>query len=429
MRRIRKMTEQERMQWFRDAKLGLFIHWGPYSLLGRCEWAFRLDGYKVKEYEKVAEGFTGDGFDADQWCAMAVKAGMKYIVLTARHHDGYCLFDSKVSHNTSVKGTPKRDFIREYTDAARRAGLKVGLYYSLVDWRYKGAWDHDRYPESVAAMVQQAHEQVRELMTDYGRIDLLWYDGAQVTTWEWKEHEDIAEFWRARELNAMVRGLQPHIVINNRSGTVEDYVTPERKIEASKEGLPWESCLSICPLSWSYVPDSPNRKTAAAIIRDLIEIAAGGGNLLLNTGPKPDGSMNETEIGSILEAGDWVKRNAEMVYHARRSPLNEFGPHGPNGCLGRWIGSDDPRVHYLAAIGWSGREFWSVRIEGKVESVTIVGSGESVAYRQEGFGRLILQDLPDMPSEPHFTVFKVTFAEPPKAQPEYSRAEWIESDL
>ncbi len=423
------MNNNERMQWFRDAKLGLFVHWGPYSLLGRCEWAFRLDGYKVKEYAHLAEQFTGEGFDADKICATAVEAGMKYIVLTARHHDGYCLYDSQASDFTSVKGTPKRDFIREYTEAARRAGLKVGLYYSLVDWRYKGAWDHDTYPDSVAAMVEQAHAQVRELMTHYGMIDLLWYDGATVTTWQWKETEDIAEFWRSHELNAMVRELQPHIIINNRSGTQEDYVTPERKIEAAKEGLAWESCLSICPLSWSYVPYSPNRKSAAAIVRDLIEIASGGGNLLLNTGPNPDGSLNQVEVESILEAGQWVKRNAEMVYHARRSTLNEFGPHGPNGCLGRWIGSDDPTVHYLAALGWSGKEFWSVRIEGKVESVTVLGTGEDISFRQESFGRLILQDLPDMPTEPLFTVFKVKFAAPPKAQEDYSRAEWIESDL
>ncbi|NOU94800.1 hypothetical protein GC093_16460 [Paenibacillus sp. LMG 31456] len=423
------MNEKERLQWFKDAKLGMFIHWGPYSLLGRCEWAFRLDGYKVKEYERLADAFRGEGFDAEHMCNTAVQAGMKYIVLTARHHDGYCLYDSQVSDFTSVKGTPRRDFIREYTDAARRAGLKVGLYYSLVDWRYKGAWDHYRYPESVSAMVQQTHDQVKELMTNYGQIDLLWYDGAQQTSWKWREDEDVAAFWRSRELNDSVRCLQPHIIINNRAGIEEDFATPERKIEATQSDRCWESCLSMDPLSWSYVPYSPNRKNAQALIRDIIEIASGGGNLLLNTGPKPDGSLNETELEPIIEAGKWVARNAEMVNNARKSRLSQFGPHGPNGCFGRWIGTDDPSVHYLAALGWTGSEFWSVRIDGEVESIHVLASGEKVNFRRDGYGRLILEQLPEMPTEPHFTVFKVIFKAPPEVLDAPDMADWIESDL
>lgn len=426
------MNCEERLKWFRDSRFGMFLHWGLYSLLGRNEWAFRLDCYSVKEYAKLAEQFVPERFDADKWASVAAEAGMKYMVLTTRHHDGFCLYDSKVSDFTSVKSAAKRDFVAEYVNACRKAGLKVGLYYSLMDWRYRGCFDPEKYPESANAMIQQAHDQVRELLTEYGKIDLLWYDGENLPDYRLQDKELqralSRSLWKSEELNAMARSLQPHIIINNRNGTEGDFVTPEKRIEAARDGLMWESCLTLNPLSWSHVPYSSCTKSAAQIVRDMIEIAAGGGNLLLNTGPKPDGSLNPEEEVKILEAGGWIKRNAEAIYGSRPSALDSDA-HGPSGCLGRWIGSDDPTVHYLAALGWYGSEFWSVRVDGEIESVTALATGKPIDFRREKHGRLILQNLPSAPIDPYATVFRVQFSAPPRILELPPRAGMIESEM
>ncbi len=173
-------TYTERLRWFHEARFGLFIHWGPYSVLGQGEWVMFNQRIPLKEYARLARRFTAKKFDADAWAAMAVEAGMKYAVLTARHHDGFCLYDSAVSDFTSVKIGAKRDLLAEYVSACRRAGLKVGIYYSLLDWRFPGNFEPAKLPESSQAMVEQAHAQMRELMTNYGTVDLVWYDGGYV---------------------------------------------------------------------------------------------------------------------------------------------------------------------------------------------------------------------------------------------------------
>ena len=239
------MTEYEkRLQWFHQARFGMFIHWGLYSLLKRGEWVMFQERILPSDYAKLADQFQPRKFDADAWAGLAAEAGMKYMVLTTRHHDGFCLFDSQVSDFTSVKTAARRDFVAEYAAACRRAGLKVGFYYSLLDWRFPGYFDPKKHKASSEALVQQYHDQVRELMMNYGRVDMLWYDG------DWVNHgqagiTDIAGFWGAREVNAMVRRIQPQIIINNRSGTLEDLDTPEQHVTASKPGRGWESCMTM----------------------------------------------------------------------------------------------------------------------------------------------------------------------------------------
>jgi alpha-L-fucosidase len=425
------MDYQERIKWFKEARFGMFLHWGLYSQLAATEWAFRLNNYTVKEYAKIAETFKPQNFDPDLWAKTAKKAGMKYMVFTTRHCDGFCLYDSRVSDFTSVKTAAKRDFTAEYAEACRKAGLKVGFYYSLVDWRYKGGWDHDKYPESAEAMVRQAHGQVRELMTNYGKIDILWYDANKITDWKWEEgKQTVPEFWRSQELNEMVRKLQPHILINNRSGTgTGDFVTPERKIEAADQGIAWESCLTMDPLSWGHVAYNPLKKSASQVIRDLVEVASGGGNMLLNTAPKADGSLVECEVKSILEAGKWLKKNGQAIYGSVRSPLNALNHYGPNGTFCRWIGSADPKVHYLALLGWFGSEFCTVRIDGEVESITMLATGEDVQFRRESWGRLVLENLPVNPPDKHITMFKMKFKNIPKITDLIPKGELIESEL
>lgn len=406
-------------QWFQDARFGLFMHWGLYTLLGANEWAFRLHHYSVPEYARLARRFKPRRFDARVWADLAAESGMRYMVLTTRHHDGFCLFDSKVSDFSTARTAAGRDFVAEYTDACRAAGLKVGLYYSLGDWRFRGSFNMYRFPESWDAVVGQAHTQVRELLTNYGRIDLLFHDGP----WGFPE-KTSRELWRMDEMHAMSRQLQPDIVLSDRAETPGDYHSVENSTRAPDNDEPWESCVTMDALSWSHVPRSPYIRSAAQIACDLVEVAIHRGNLLLNSGPRPDGTPRPEEARRIRAAGAWLKRHGEALYGARRSLLHVNGMFGPAGILGRWIGTADPCVHHLAALGWSGREFVTVLVDGKVRQVTLSPGGDPVHFRQEKHGRLIMDRLPRRPPDPLVTIFRVEFEAPPKAMPLPPGMEW-----
>ena len=279
---------QDRLRWFNEARFGMFIHWGLYSLLGRGEWVMLHERIRAGDYARLAARFNPKNFDPDAWAALAAEAGMKYMVLTTRHHDGFCLFDSEASDFTSVKTAAGQDFVAAYIRACRRAGLKVGIYYSLLDWRFPGYWDFRKHEESARAMVRQAHDQVRELMCNYGRIDYLFYDGAWVPGLKMPHGADgkliatdVAEFWQSRKLNRMVRRLQPRIVINNRSALPEDVDTPEQEVTAGAPGRAWESCMTIGDaFGWGYIRHSPNMKTVPQLLQHLVTAASGEGNYL-----------------------------------------------------------------------------------------------------------------------------------------------------
>lgn len=408
-----KSSYSERMQWFHEARFGLFIHWGLYSLLERGEWVMSEERIPKAEYAKLAERFNPKKFDAFAWAKMAAQAGMKYAVLTTRHHDGFCLFDSQVSDFTSVKTAAKRDFVAEYVDAFRRAGLKVGFYYSLLDWRFPGYWDTKAHPESAQAMVEQYHAQVRELMTNYGKIDVLWYDG------HWINGEDnLARFWRSKEINAWVREKQPHILINNRSGVDEDLDTPEQHVTASKPGRGWESCMTIGDsCGWGYIRNNPNMKTLPQLLQHLVTAAAGAGNFLLNVGPKPDGTIRNRERKRLQAMGEWLKVNGEAIRGSQRCALK-------NGMLGLWTAKG--KTGYLHVFRWPGREAVIPLVRSKVQAATLLATGKAVEFRQEHNGRLVLSRLPKNPPHPAVSVIKVEFITKPACQSENDRAAWLE---
>ena len=428
------LENDQRTKWFREAKYGMFLHWGLYSVRGVNEWAFFKGMYTTDEYAKLAKGFTAANYDPSQWAQVAKEAGMKYMVLTTRHHDGFALFDSEVSDFTAPKlSTSGRDLVAEYADAVRSAGLKVGFYFSPMDWRYKGAWDHLAYPESASAMVDQCFAQVRELLTKYGKIDLIWFDGTRCMDPYFEKEATrayIADLWRADEMHQMLFELQPHIVVNNRYILPGDFGTPEQRIEPTADGSMWESCLTMDPGGWGYIPYSPNTKTPARIADDMVDIARGGGNLLLNTGPKPDGTLKETDVERILENGKWRNRYAEVFEDADRSPLADDHEQWSLNSNGRWIGSKkNPKVQYLFTRHWSGSEFWQTNIGTDVVSVTRLDNGSPVDYRQESHGRLVLSGLPDKLPDPFGTFFAVEFNQVPKLLPIPNMAEFIQSRL
>ena len=217
------------------------------------------------EYAKLADRFRPGKFDAHEWVKIAREAGMRYMVLTTRHHDGFSLFDSQVSDFTSVKTAAKRDFIGEYVEACRNAGMPVGFYYSLLDWRWPAYWDGPKKdPEGWKEVRDYVHSQVRELMTNYGKIDILWYDGS------WPHS---AEDWEAQKLNEMVRSLQPGIIINNRSGIPGDLETPEQRIQGHER--PWETCMTMDDLWWGYHPGDANVKSPTQLVRTLVKRVEG----------------------------------------------------------------------------------------------------------------------------------------------------------
>lgn len=311
------------VDWFEQARFGLFVHWGIYALLGHedAEWVLFKSKLDRKEYNRLATKFTGENFDADQLVALAKQAGMGYVVLTTRHHDGFCLFDTKTTDFNSVKTAARRDFIREFVEACRRADLKVGLYFSVMNWQQPAIYDSPEQDiESWNKMVQETHDQVRELMTNYGKIDLLWYDGSVVPGIQDKGIQ--ARYWRSRELNSMVKELQPDILINNRSGLPEDFDTPEQHVKPPQPGRRWEACMTLNQ-SWGYNIHDVNFKSPEEVIKCLVRCSRYNGNLLLNIGPRGDGSVPEESVKRLEKVGTWLKCNGEAIYGSERTPYTE----------------------------------------------------------------------------------------------------------
>lgn len=248
---------EHRIQWWREAKFGTFVCLGLYSLLGRHEWAMELEGIPVEEYMKLAARFKPKPGAAREWARMAKAAGMKYIVFLTKHHEGYCPFDSKLTDYSSVKTGPKRDLTAEFVEAVRAEGLRAGLYYSPMDWHHP---DGARCATDEAArrrFVDYIHGQVREILTNHGKIDILWYD----VSWPL----DV-KGWESEKMNQMVFSLQPDIVVNNRNQLPGDFGTPEQEVVASKAGRNWEACMTMNE-SWGYQKADDNWKSVKTSLR------------------------------------------------------------------------------------------------------------------------------------------------------------------
>lgn len=409
-------SRTDRMVWFHEARFGMFIHWGLYSLLQRGEWAMYLERIPTNEYATLADEFKPKKFDADSWAGIAAESGVKYVALTTRHHDGFCLFDSQISDFTAPKTAAKRDFVEEYVEACRRAGLKVGLYYSLIDWRFPGCYDQVKHKKSAAAMVEQAHEQVRELMSNYGRIDLLWYDGGCVMNRPKGFH--AGRFWKASALNAMVRRLQPEIIINGRSGTPEDFDTPEQHVTPSKAGRVWESCMTVGD-TWGYSASENNAKPVSRLVQDLVRAAKFSGNYLLNVGPKPNGTIRGSERKRLLQVGQWLKENGESIYGSERAFTAE-----PAGTVGEW--TQKGNSGYIHVFRWPGKKLTVSGIGTKVNRVTMLATNEEFEFELED-GRLTISGLPKKPMNEFDTVLEVEFEGKPKEHKPRNKAAWLEA--
>jgi len=384
------------MRWWHQARFGMFIHWGLYAIPARGEWVMHLERIPVEEYAALAKKFNPKRYDPNEWASLAKEAGMKYMVLTSRHHDGFSLFDSQVSDYTAPKSAAGRDLCAEYVAAARKAGLKVGFYYSLLDWRWQAYWDGpEKDPKGWKKFVDYVHAQVRELCTLFGRLDILWYDGA----WPYD-----AKAWRSKELNAMVRQLQPRIIINNRSGLPEDHDTPEQHISFSPPGRAWETCMTLND-SWGYSAGDNNWKTPTQLIHNLVRCASGGGNFLLNVGPKADGTLPQPSVRLLKEIGRWMRVNGESIYGSERCP---FG----GGAVGMTTAKGN--LVYLHVLRWPGEEVCIAGVKNNVRSAHLLATGEKAEPVKRG-DRLFIRGLPKKAPDPYDSVIVLKLDGRPEA--------------
>lgn len=402
----KKNDVARRLRWWQEARFGMFIHWGLYSVVGRGEWVMHSERIPKAEYAKLAARFNPRKYDADEWVALAQEAGMKYMVLTSRHHDGFCLWDTETTDYCAAKTAAGRDLVEEYVEACRRAGMKVGFYYSLLDWRWPAYWlGPEKAPEAWDEYVGYVHAQVEELVTKYGKIDILWYDGA----WPWGP-----EHWRSKRLNAMVRKHQPHIIINNRSGLPEDFGTPEQRLVA--EQRPWELCMTMDELWWGWHPGDPNVKSTMTLVRTLVQCVAQGGNLLLNVGPKADGTIPAIQAGRLRGIGEWMRANAESIYGCGSPPgglsFRHFG----------WATAKGKTL-YLHVCYWCGRELVLGGLANKVKSAALLADGEELKVEQEK-DRTIIRGLPARAPDKIDTVIKLEVAGQPRGIPHGESSFW-----
>src|SRR5579872_3287887 len=299
-------NREQRMQWWHQARFGMFIHWGLYSVLGRHEWVMEEEGIPVPEYEKLADRFTPKPNAARDWAKLAKRAGQKYMVMTTKHHEGFCNFNTKLTDYCAPKKACGRDLVAEFVEAARGEGLRVGFYYSLMDWHHP---DGARCATDEAArvrFVEYTHGLIRELLTNYGKIDVLWYDVDWPLT---------AAGWESEKMNKMVFELQPDIIVNNRNGLPGDFTTPEQHIQAAQTGRAWETCMTMND-SWGYQKADDDWKPAKTIVRNLVTCARDTGNYLLNIGPKADGSVPEESVRILTAVGKWMDKSGAAIYQS-----------------------------------------------------------------------------------------------------------------
>lgn len=385
----------ENIAWWQEARFGMFIHWGLYAISGRGEWQMYQEHVPVADYSQLAQQFNPQAYHPDEWVRLAQSAGMKYIVLTTRHHDGFCLFDSKTTDFTAPKTAAGRDLIAEFVAACRRAKMPFGFYYSLVNWRFPGVLPiSPETPDSVyLPMIDEAHAQIRELCTRYGKVDILWYD-MQVPS--------DTVLWRAHALEKMVRELQPEILINDRCGLPGDFATPENSIAAKKR--PWEACFSM-NRTWGYAKYDYNFKSPHELLRLLATCVAEDGNFLLNVAPDANGKIQPEVVAILNGIGQWLRQNGEAIYGAGPSPIIAY-----NLGLTTRVGNQV----YLLVQRWPGSPVPFAWCGSPVKSARILATGQAARIVQQG-DRVWLHDLPETPPDPYLPVIELRFDSEPKA--------------
>ena len=412
--------------WLVHDRFGMFIHFGLYSLPARHEWIKTMERIPEEKYDKYFEYFNPDLIDCKEWAKKAKAAGMKYAVLTTKHHEGFCLFDSKYT-DYKVTNTPYgKDIVREYVDAFRAEGIKIGFYYSLIDWH------HPHFPidvihprredgeemdkgRDVKIYAENKRNQVTELLTKYGKIDVLWFDFSYPASetnavemlafdkgnpppdpnkkpWMQSDGGKDKEDWESEKLMALIRSLQPDIVINNRLGIEGDTVTPEQSAtmkwpthKETGELLTWEVCHTFSG-SWGYFRDETTWKSPKMLVDTLVKTVAYGGNLLMNVGPTSRGLFDYRADDALQVYADWMKYNSRSIYGCTMAEPEFTAPEGTY-----LTQSEDGKRLYIHLVDYPFKSLTFANLEGKVDYVQFLHDGSEILYTEkDGYVKFIL---------------------------------------
>jgi len=397
--------KEQRMAWWLNDRFGMFIHWGLYSLPARHEWVKSRERISDSDYQKYFDNFNPDLYNPREWARMAKAAGMKYAVLTTKHHEGFCLFDSKYTDYKSTNTAIKKDLVKEWVDAFRAEGLKVGFYYSLIDWHHPDFTIDKHHPQrpndpadyeklnkgrDMAKYRTYLHNQVKELMTNYGKIDILWLDFSYPGE-HGKGHDD----WDSKNLLAMVRKLQPGILVDDRLDLNNyddgfDFVTPEQYKVAewpvrNGKRVHWETCQTFSG-SWGYYRDETSWKDNKQLLVLLIESVSKGGNLLLNVGPTSRGLFDYRANKALSGMGDWMAVNSRAIYGCTQAPA-EFKT--PDNSLLTY--NPTTKRLYVHLLDYPLQRFDLPGMKGKIKYAQFLHDGSEIKMRANDKGDVSME--------------------------------------
>lgn len=403
---------QGKMQWFEDAKLGIFIHWGMYSVDGVDEsWSFYNDKISHVDYMKQMKGFTASHYNPEAWASLIKESGARYAVITTKHHDGLALWDTKQDNYSTVKNTPaKRDVLTPFYKALDNKGIKRGAYFSLIDWSSKDypgfLKDSTRYkitdePARWRRYLKMMNAQINEVNTQF-KPDLWWFDG------DW---EHSAEEWDAQNVRKEILKKYPGAIINGRLQGYGDYETPEQNFPVTRPKYHWwELCMTMNN-NWGYHPDDSNYKTPFEVISIFVDAVSNGGNLLLDIGPKEDGTIPPEQVNILKELGKWNKKNGEAIFgQAAGLPQGHF--YGPSTM------SKDSTTLYLFLPGQTAGNIMVKGLKNAVKDIQIVGTTKHLKPKVVGkiswspVPGLVFIEVPEKHKDEYMTVLKLTLDGP-----------------
>jgi alpha-L-fucosidase len=387
---------EARMKWWTEARFGMFIHWGLYALPARHEWVKNHEKITDEAYQKYFDHFSPDLYNPIEWVRTAKSAGMKYIVITSKHHEGFCLWDSKYTDYKAPKTPAGRDLLKPLVEAARAEGMKIGFYYSLLDWHHPDytvdrchpMWGNKEFMEKAKSRdfrkyQEYLHNQVREILTEFGTIDVLFMDFSFPGK-DGKGRED----WQSEKLIKMIRELQPGIIVDDRLDLLDvpggwDYRTPEQEmpkewVEVDGRPVPWETCQTFSG-SWGYYRDETSWKSVNQLIGMLIETVSKGGNLILNVGPTARGTFDDRAMARLQGMGEWMKVNSRSIYGCTQAPA-EFPT--PQNCLLTY--NPATRRLYVHVLRWPIDILRLDGFAGKVAYAQLLNDASEIRYTEEG---------------------------------------------
>lgn len=416
--------------WFVQDRFGMFIHFGLYAMPARHEWIKNLELISEEKYDLYFEHFNPDLFDAKEWAKAAKRAGMKYAVLTTKHHEGFCLFDSKYTDYKITNTAFGRDLVKEYADAFRSEGLKVGFYYSLIDWHHPHFPIDRNHPRREDENVFELNEgrdmkiyaeymrnQVTELLTNYGKIDILWFDFSYPTDPDATHPRQIGkgkDDWESEKLIKTARDIQPHIIIDNRTGIEQDISTPEQyqmlkwpKDKETGEYLVWEACQTFSG-SWGYHRDEQTWKSPKMLIDMLVNTVSIGGNLLMNVGPTARGYFDSRAVNALKVYEDWMKYNSRSIYGCTQAEPEFTAPRGT-----RLTQSNDGKRLYIHLVEYPFAFLEMENLADKIEYAQFLHDNSEILYSKntvEHFGE-------GLPTVQNMVAFKLPHIKPDVINP------------